>query len=67
MPEAGGCRRGNWSNAHHASPKHLDDYLAEFTYRGNHRWLEAGLLHQLIQTALSFKCVTYRDLVTGST
>ena len=50
---------------HSVSPKHLDSYLAEFSYRANRRWLEANLFDRLINTAVVSKAVTYRELVTG--
>ncbi len=51
---------------HRVSPKHLDDYLAEFTYRVNRRWMEASLFDRLVIAAVSAKPVTYRQLVTGA-
>ena len=50
---------------HSVSPKHLDNYLAEFNYRANRRWLEANLFDRLITAALGGKAVTYKELVTG--
>ena len=50
---------------HSVSPKHLDNYLAEFDYRANRRWLEANLFDRLIEAALASKAVTNRELVTG--
>lgn len=50
---------------HSVSPKHLDNYLAEFDYRANCRWLEANLFDRLIEAALASKAVTNRELVTG--
>ena len=50
---------------HSVSPKHLDNYLAEFNYRANRRWLEANLFDRLIQAALDSKAITNKELVTG--
>jgi hypothetical protein len=47
------------------SPKHLDNYLSEFNYRTNRRWLEASLFDRLIQAALESEAVTNRELVAG--
>ena len=52
---------------HSVSPAHLDDYLAEYDYRVNRRWMEANLFDRLIHAALATKALTYRDLVTGAT
>ena len=52
---------------HSVSPAHLDDYLAEYDYRVNRRWMEASLFDRLIHAALATKALTYRDLVTGAT
>ena len=52
---------------HWVSHKHVDDYLAEFTYRANRRWLEANLFDRLIVAALDGKAVTYKELTTGAT
>ena len=50
---------------HHVKAKHLDQYLAEFTYRANRRWREESLFDRLLIAALGTKAVTYRQLVTG--
>ena len=50
---------------HHVSPKHLDNYLSEFDYRTNRRWLEANLFDHLVQAALGSKAITKRELVAG--
>lgn len=50
---------------HSVSPKHLDNYLAEFNYRANRRRLEATLFDRLIQAALDSKAITNKELVTG--
>ena len=62
----GNLKRMILGTYHHASPQHLDNYLAEFAYRANHRWQEANLFDRLIETALLDKCMTYRQLVTGA-
>ena len=51
---------------HSVSPKHMDNYLSEFNYRTNRRWLEANLFDRLIQAALESKAVTNRELVAGA-
>ena len=51
---------------HSVSPKHMDNYLSEFNYRTNRRWLEANLFDRLIQAALESKAITNRELVTGA-
>jgi hypothetical protein len=51
---------------HHVSPKHLADYLAEFAYRANRRWMEARLFDRLLVAAVNSKAVTYRQLITGA-
>jgi transposase-like protein len=61
----GNLKRMILGTYHHASPQHLDGYLAEFAYRANHRWREASLFDRLLETALADKCLTYRQLVTG--
>ena len=43
----------------------MDNYLSEFNYRTNRRWLEANLFDRLIQAALESKAVTNRELVAG--
>jgi len=50
---------------HHVKPKHLDRYLAEFTYRANRRWREESLFDRLLVAAVGSKAVTYKQLVTG--
>jgi hypothetical protein len=50
---------------HSVSPKHLDNYLAEFTYRANRRWMEANLFDRLLIAAVNAKPMNYRQLVTG--
>ena len=52
---------------HWVSHKHVDDYLAEFAYRANRRWLEASLFDRLVVAALSCKAVTCKELTTGAT
>lgn len=50
---------------HSVSAKHLDDYLAEFTYRANRRWMEATLFDRLVVAAIDSKAVTYKELLAG--
>ncbi|MCP4640120.1 MAG: IS1595 family transposase [bacterium] len=50
---------------HSVSPKHLDNYLSEFDYRTNRRWMEANLFDRLIRAALDSKAITNRELVAG--
>ena len=50
---------------HSVAPKHLDDYLAEFVYRANRRWMEANLFDRLLVAAVTGKPMCYRELVTG--
>jgi transposase-like protein len=50
---------------HSVSPKHLDNYLSEFNYRTNRRWLKANLFDRLIRATLDNKAVTNRELVAG--
>lgn len=50
---------------HNVSPKYLTNYLAEFAYRANRRWMEARLFDRLLVAAVSHKAVTYKQLVTG--
>jgi hypothetical protein len=50
---------------HSVSPRHLDGYLAEFSYRANRRWQEASLFDRLLVASVSVKSMTYRQLVTG--
>ena len=50
---------------HSVSPKHLDDYLAEFVYRANRRWMEAHLFDRLLVAAVTGKPMSYKQLVTG--
>jgi transposase-like protein len=58
-----------WLGTHQGaiSPKHLDYYLDEFTFRFNRRLSRAkGLLfYRLVEQALNVDCVTYRQLVGG--
>ena len=51
---------------HSVSAKHLDDYLAEFTYRANRRWMEATLFDRLVVAAIDSKAVTYKELLAGA-
>ena len=61
----GNLKRMILGTHHSVSPKHLDHYLAEFAYRANRRWREAGLFDRLLVAAVSAKAVTYKQLVTG--
>ena len=61
----GNLKRMILGTHHSVSPKHLDQYLAEFAYRANRRWGEAGLFDRLLVAAISAKTVTYKQLVTG--
>ncbi len=61
----GNIRRMLTGTYHNVSAKHLDHYLAEFTYRANRRWTEATLFERLIQTAIFGKALTYKELLTG--
>jgi hypothetical protein len=63
----GNMKRMILGTHHWVSHKHVDDYLAEFTYRANRRWLEANLFDRLVIAALDSKAVTYKDLTTGAT
>lgn len=51
---------------HWVSARHVDDYLAEFSYRNNRRWQEANLFDHLIAAALECKAVTGKELTTGA-
>ncbi len=62
----GNMKRMILGTYHRVSPKHLNDYLAEFTYRANRRWLEATLFDRLVVAALTAKPMNYRQLVTGA-
>jgi transposase-like protein len=48
---------------HKPQPKHLDRYVAEFTYRFNRRRQERSLFHRLTRACLSTNTITYKDLV----
>lgn len=61
----GNMKRMILGTHHSVSPKHLADYLAEFAYRANRRWTEAGLFDRLLVAAVNDKAVTYKQLVTG--
>ena len=63
----GNLKRMILGTYHWVSHKHVDDYLAEFTYRTNRRWREANLFDRLIVAALDSKAVTYKELTTGVT
>ena len=61
----GNAKRMLLGTYHSVAPKHLDQYLAEFAYRANRRWMEACLFDRLVVAAVFGKPVTYRQLVTG--
>jgi transposase-like protein len=63
----GNMKRMILGTHHWVSSKHVDDYLAEFTYRANRRWLEASLFDRLIEAALGCKAITCKALTTGVT
>ena len=63
----GNMKRMILGTHHWVSHKHVDDYLAEFTYRANRRWLEAERFDRLVVAALNGKAVTYKDLTAGAT
>lgn len=63
----GNMKRMILGTYHWVSAKHVDAYLAEFVYRANRRWSEAGLFDRLIAAALNTKASTYNDLTTGAT
>ena len=51
---------------HWVSDKHVDEYLAEFSWRTNRRWLEASLFDRLLIAALDTKAVTCKELTAGA-
>ena len=61
----GNMKRMILGTYHSVSPKHLDDYLAEFVYRANRRWMEANLFDRLLVAAVTGKPMCYKELVTG--
>ncbi len=61
----GNMKRMILGTYHSVSPKHLDNYLAEFTYRANRRWMEADLFDRLLVAAVNAKPINYRQLTTG--
>ena len=61
----GNMKRMILGTHHSVSPKHLSNYLAEFAYRANRRWLEAHLFDRLLVAAVSAKPLTRRQLVAG--
>jgi len=63
----GNMKRMILGTYHSVSPKHLDRYLAAFTYRANRRWTEAKLFDRLVIAALDAKPLTFKDLSTGAT
>ena len=63
----GNMKRMILGTYHWVSHRHVDDYLAEFTYRANRRWLEADLFDRLVVAALGSKAITYKQLTAGAT
>lgn len=63
----GNMKRMILGTHHWVSAKHVDEYLAEFTYRANRRWIEASLFDRLIVAALDTKAVTCKELTAGAT
>jgi transposase-like protein len=61
----GNLKRMILGTHHSVAPKHLDNYLAEFSYRANRRWSEANLFDRLVVAVLGAKPVTRKQLVTG--
>lgn len=51
---------------HSVSPKHLDRYLAAFTYRANRRWMEKNMFDRLVVAAIDAKPLTFKQLITGA-
>jgi len=62
----GNMKRMILGTYHSVSPRHLDRYLAAFTYRANRRWNEAKLFDRLVIAAVDAKPLTYKDLTTGA-
>jgi len=62
----GNMKRMILGTYHSVSPKHLDKYLAEFDYRANRRWGEAGLFDRLVIAAVNAKPMTGRQLIAGA-
>ena len=62
----GNMKRMILGTYHSVSPKHLDRYLAAFTYRANRRWMEAKLFDRLVIAAINAKPLTFKDLTTGA-
>ena len=61
----GNMKRMLLGTYHSVSPKHLSNYLAEFTYRANRRWIEASLFDRLLVAAVSANPLTRKQLVAG--
>ena len=62
----GNMKRMILGTYHSVSPKHLDKYLAAFTYRANRRWTETKLFDRLVIAALDAKPFTFRELTAGA-
>ncbi len=56
----GNMKRMILGTYHSVSPKHLDRYLAAFTYRANRRWTEAKLFDRLVIAAVDAKPLTFK-------
>jgi hypothetical protein len=61
----GNMKRMILGTYHSVSPKHLDAYLAELTYRANRRGMEPNLFERLLVASVGANPVTRRQLVTG--
>ena len=61
----GNMKRMILGTYHSVSPRHLDRYLAAFTYRANRRWGEAGIFDRLVVAVLGAKPLTFKELTTG--
>jgi len=62
----GNMKRMILGTYHSVSPKHLDRYLAAFTYRANRRWMEAKLFDRPVIAAVDAKPLTFKELTTGA-
>ena len=62
----GNMKRMLLGTYHSVSPKHLDKYLAAFTYRANRRWMGAKLFDRLVIAALDAKPLAFKELTAGA-
>jgi len=62
----GNMKRMILGTYHSVSPKHLDRYLAAFTYRANRRWMEANLFDRLVIASVDAKPLTLKELTAGA-